>query len=282
MSTAIAPPPNASAAPQALDVLEPFPAYHYGDVPVAPDAGLDEERAAVAYEAVRGRLREVVGEPWPTQVAFGAPGRTIAAVASERRAALVVLGIGRHRVIDRLFGAETALQVLRAGDRPVLAVGPEADGVIRRAVVAVDFGAASERAAAIAHALLAPGGTLTLAHVRTRLEVSREAREAEPARGADDLLRRLAAALRHGTTGCDECGAARGRQDVTVGAVTLLGDPASEVLDYAARVGADLVAVGTRGPGLVERMLVGSVACDVLRETSARLPACSVLCAPGA
>jgi nucleotide-binding universal stress UspA family protein len=268
------------AAPQVLDVLQPLPSY--GEFPVPPTEEWEEERATAAYGAVRRQLESVVGDAWPTEVAFGPPARTIADVASERRAALVVLGIGRHGVFDRLFGTETALQVLRAGDRPVLAVGPEADGVIRRAVVAVDFGPAAARAAAIAHALLAPGGTLTLVHVRTRLEMSQpvwEAWDARAGRNASELLQRLAVGLRHGSTGCDECGAAR-RQDVTVGTVTLVGDPASEVLDYAARVGADLVAAGTHGPGLVERLLVGSVASEIVRLTSARLPGCSVLCCP--
>lgn len=269
------------AVPQVLDVLQPLPTY--GEFPVPPTQAIEQERAAAAYDAVRQQLAAVVGDAWPTQVAFGSPARTIADIASERDAALVVLGIGRHRVFDRLFGTETALQVLRAGDRPVLAVGPEADGVIRRAVVAVDFGPAAARAAAIAHALLAPGGTLTLVHVGSRLELREpawEAWEAEAGRHASELLQRLAVGLRHGTTGCAECGATP-RQDVTVGTVTLAGDPASEVLDYAARVGADLVALGTHGAGFVERIIVGSVATEVVRLTSARLPGCSVLCCPG-
>jgi nucleotide-binding universal stress UspA family protein len=283
------------AAPQALAVLEPFPTYG-GEAPLMPTDALEAERAAATYATVCRRIVDAVGAAWPTQVAFGPPARTIARVAEERGAAFVVLGIGRHRLVDRLLGSEMALRVLRSGERPVLAVGPEADGVYRRAVVAVDFAPASARAAAIALHLLAPGSTLSLVHVRTRLELSQplwDAWDAHASERAHEMLQRLAVALRNGTTGCDECGAhsaapnaapntapTAGRRDVTIGTATLVGDPAAEVLDYAERVGADLVAVGTHGPDLLERLLVGSTAADVVRLTSARLPGCSVLCCP--
>ncbi|AHG89455.1 UspA domain-containing protein [Gemmatirosa kalamazoonensis] len=219
---------------------------------------------------------------WPTRIVSAPSADAIAAVADEERASLVVLDIGRHRLYERLLGTETSLRVLRGGDRPVLAVGPEADGVFRRAVVALDFGAASLRAAAIAARLLAPGGILSLVHVKPRVELWEPGVVESPSGtpGLHGRLQRLAAALRHGTTGCEECGAGEARPDVRVGTATLVGDPAAELLDYAAHVGADLVAVGTRGAGFVERLLVGSVATDVIRGTSARLPGCSVLACP--
>jgi nucleotide-binding universal stress UspA family protein len=228
-------------------------------------------------------MAAVVGVAWPTEVVFGDPSDTIACVAEERGAALVVLGIGRHRLVDRVFGSETALRVMRSGDRPVLAVGPEADGVIRRAIVGVDFSAASLRAAAIAAQLVAFGGTLSLVHVRARADHSPPTWEGSGDAAADrtgELLRRFAVELRRGTTvdGRDACR----RRDLTIGTATLIGDPAAELLDYAEQVGAELVAVGTRGRGLVERLLVGSVATDVVRGVSARLLASSVLCCPEA
>ena len=45
------------------------------------------------------------------------------------------------------------------------------------------------------------------------------------------------------------------------------GDPAREILTYAADVAGDLVVVGTRGRSNVERLLVGSVALEVIRES---------------
>jgi nucleotide-binding universal stress UspA family protein len=39
-----------------------------------------------------------------------------------------------------------------------------------------------------------------------------------------------------------------------------IGDPSSALIDYCSRVGADLLVVGRRGAGMVERIVLGSVA----------------------
>jgi nucleotide-binding universal stress UspA family protein len=51
-------------------------------------------------------------------------------------------------------------------------------------------------------------------------------------------------------------------------AVMLRGGPSAELFDFADREDADLIAAGTRGVGLVHRMLVGSVATRLMRHTS--------------
>lgn len=55
-----------------------------------------------------------------------------------------------------------------------------------------------------------------------------------------------------------------------------LGDPRVAVLKEARRRGADLLALGTRGRSNLGRMLLGSVASEVLRTAT-----CDVLVAPG-
>lgn len=45
-----------------------------------------------------------------------------------------------------------------------------------------------------------------------------------------------------------------------------IGDPARMLVDYAGKVGADLLVVGQRGAGLIERMVVGSVANRVVHD----------------
>jgi nucleotide-binding universal stress UspA family protein len=50
------------------------------------------------------------------------------------------------------------------------------------------------------------------------------------------------------------------------------GDPASEIIRYAADAAIDLIVMGTHGRGGLERLLMGSVAEKVMREA-----ACSVL-----
>jgi hypothetical protein len=57
--------------------------------------------------------------------------------------------------------------------------------------------------------------------------------------------------------------------------VILSGDPAKELLTYAERTGADLIAAGSHGHGFVTRLVVGSVTTKLLRTA-----ACPVLVIP--
>jgi nucleotide-binding universal stress UspA family protein len=184
--------------------------------------------------------------------------RTVAQIARDRNARAIIMGIGRHAPMDRLLGEELTLQTLRLADCPVLAVAGSWTELPRRAVVAVDFSAASVRAAEEALALLADGGTLTLLHVRPSFdEMLRPASEVWI--GAHrQRLTELLDRLRH---------ALAAPADVTVETLVLAGDPAAEVLAYSARVGAPLVATGSTGRGFFARLVVGSVATQLLRAS---------------
>lgn len=48
--------------------------------------------------------------------------------------------------------------------------------------------------------------------------------------------------------------------DLEVDTAEELGDPAGKIIDLAEQTGADLLVIGRRGAGLVERMMMGSVA----------------------
>lgn len=48
----------------------------------------------------------------------------------------------------------------------------------------------------------------------------------------------------------------------------LQGIPADEICEFAKKQGADLIVVGTHGRGLIERVLLGSVAEKVVRNAS--------------
>jgi nucleotide-binding universal stress UspA family protein len=54
--------------------------------------------------------------------------------------------------------------------------------------------------------------------------------------------------------------------------VFLEGDPAQEIIQYAARAGMDLIVMGTHGRTGLDRLLMGSVAEKVMRDAT-----CSVL-----
>lgn len=83
----------------------------------------------------------------------------------------------------------------------------------------------------------------------------------EDAQGIRESLAALAAGVRESGI---ECQTGTGE-----------GNPGDEIVDYATRIGADLIVMGTHGRGGLSRMLLGSVAEKVLRATC-----CPVLVVP--
>jgi nucleotide-binding universal stress UspA family protein len=120
-------------------------------------------------------------------------------------------------------------------------------------------------------------------HVKPRPELGHEAWDAWDGaldRRLGELFQRLVVALRGAAPlPLAAAGTGGGRRDVTIGTAILVGDAAEELVDYAARVGADLVAVGTHG-GRGGRLLAGSVVGELVRRAAVELPDCSVLLAP--
>jgi nucleotide-binding universal stress UspA family protein len=250
--------------PHVVAVLEPLSAYYpeLGMAVLPPE--LVAEQEATLFDDVQRELQAVVdeGQSWPFQIVAGAPARTIARLAQDWDARLIIMGLGQHRPIDRVFGSETALQTIRAADRPVLAV-PEGFTVLpRHAVVAVDFSAASVRAVEEVVPLIGAGGTLTLVHVRPFFdELLRDAAESwnrAHNQRVTDLFQRIIAGLQLPAS-------------LTVQHVIPTGNPAETVLEFAERRGADLIGAGSSGAGFIERLRVGSVATQLLRRTMVTL-----------
>lgn len=201
----------------------------------------------------------------------GHPARTIARVAGDREARLVVLGIGRHGPLDRAFNRETALQVIRHARVPVLAVPSDARALPRRAVVAVDFSASSRAAARAALTLLGARGALYLVHVApqkglptSELDAFDTAWERDYREAAEEMLTSLESDL-------------AAPADVHVERVLRSGEPARELLELAEAEAIDLIATGNRGHGPFVRTIVGSVSTRVLRGAR-----CAVLVTPTA
>lgn len=216
--------------------------------------------------AVEAQLERVTGRPRAHAVSalVGNPAHTISRVAIERHAALVVVGLGRRGLSDRLFGDETALQLARISRVPVLAVPEHATPAPWHAVVAVDFGSLSERAAQGAIDTVGDEGIVELVHVTPFVREHPFAVEAEEpcARWAHAQLDALAERLVV-------------PPGVTLKHVVLSGRAAHDVLAYAKRAGANLIATGTHGRGFVARAVLGSVATSLLRGAE-----CAVLAVP--
>ncbi len=252
---------------EVLGVCPPTPGVAAGmDVLPAP-VELDELRRHGMLEDVRRAVSIAAAEhtSWPADVLVGTPSRVLAAEASRREATLLVMGIGRHNPLDRLFGAETTLATLRESTVPILAVGADFPDRPRHAVVGMDFSAASVVAAQLALRLIGPTGELSLVHVRPRFEhpsADWQAWDVEYGRTLPPLFEQLRAHLNAASS-------------VALETITVRGDAAPALLALAQQTNADLIAVGTQRHSLFERLMVGSVATRVLRTSQ-----CAVLAVP--
>jgi nucleotide-binding universal stress UspA family protein len=235
-------------------------------------AGIDREaweegRRQRQLAVVRQRLHQTVGVSAHFSVSAerGSPAPTIARVARERGAELVLVGIEAHGAPGRAQTEDAALQVTRTADVPVVAVPPDRALLPRRALVAMDFSEASVRAARAAILALTSGGSLTLAHVEPDVEFRELGKEGWGeiyARGVAGLFEQLAGELR--VPG-----------EVDVDTVVLRGDAPAVLLELAARGGFDLIAAGSQAAPWVEWHLTGSVSTSLLRGAR-----CAVLIAP--
>lgn len=242
-----------------LGVCEPTPLAPAvgGGVIAAPE--LDAMRQRAMLDDVRRSVSIAsTGDPdWRVDVLLGAPPETLALEAERRGASLLVMGIGRHNPLDRLLGTETTLATLRRARVPVLAVGTSFTPFPRHAVVGMDFSPASLRAAKLAVRLVGDAGRVTLVHVRPRFDhpsADWRAWDQEYGRTLTPLIADAVAQL-------------EAPSNVTVETVTVRGDPAPALLAYAQQSGADLLAIGTQRHGVLDRLLVGSVATRVIRNT---------------
>ena len=247
---------------EVVSVLEPQLAYGValGGMPVyLPE--IDETRRQVRTAAVLEYVAKFAeGDVPPVRIRFGGIAEEIADVAREVDATLVVVGAAPHQRLNHIIGGERAVHVLRSSSAPVLSVAPGFSALPQNIVVAVDFAPASVRAAQAALLLLAPGGTLTLLHVISPLLGDAPLRDAE-GRDPTDAVQTLFGRLR------DEL-RAYVPDDVTIETLIRTDVDIDGILAGGTAVDADLIAVGTHGPRLLERIFLGSVASSVLHSAS--------------
>jgi len=250
-----------------LTVLEPLPlvAADYGLL--LPPADTDDARRQALATRVRDQVGETVGPhaDWEIQVKDGDPAAVIARVAREAGARMIIAGIGHHDLLDRMFGGETALHTLRLSRVPVLAVAPSFEALPQRIAIAVDFSQPSIAAARAALRLVPSPAMVYLVHVAPRLELQPEAYAAwmsDYSEGVGPAFERVRAQL-----------------DIPAGipveTITLTGKPTKALLAFAKSANIDLVVTGSRGAGIVDRILVGSTATGLIRGAS-----CSILAVP--
>lgn len=253
------------ASVEVVAVTAPFPHAMPTGLQIAPPSLIDKANQQSVIELVRRQLAEVRGtDHWAIRATVGWPAESVVSVGQSWPASLIVMGLGKHGLANRLLGAETAVRVVRRSAAPVLAVPRDASRLPIRAVAAIDFTESSENAATLAAELLGPAGTLTLVHASVLVK------EAPPAGSLPDLY----------TTGArDKLDAIRERvQRGTkrrVQSLLVNDEVVDGLLDYVDIQGCDLLALGGHDMGLVDRFLLGSVRSRILRHAQ-----CAVLITP--
>jgi nucleotide-binding universal stress UspA family protein len=251
-----------------VTVIEPMPSVTGPDgLPLV--AGFTVESWEAREDAVLRRLSLVPahGEKREIDVRFGQAVAEIVRAAEEMEASVIVVDAAPNHRLRHTVSGRCATHVLRRTHIPVLSVSPGFSVLPRRAVAAIDFSPASVEAARVAIRLLAENGELTLLHVAPE---SSHPRMIAGENGDDTALNVMRSLERIGEELLPL--AASGtviRPRVTSGVVV------SEILWNADELEADLIAVGTHGPGIVERLFLGSVAGTVLE-----LAGTTVLAAP--
>lgn len=236
-------------------------------MPPLPMRYYEEERETLARELRRALTLDGTGRDLPNvDVLDGPAAQSIVDVAHDRDARVIVIGTGKHDAFGRFIYGERALDIVTLADRPVLIVPRDALArPVALAVVAVDFSAASLRAACAALPMLSAGAKLVLMHVRNvvpekgdyteRREFAAEHECEEKFKG---FLRRLPS-----------------MPGVVVETRYVHGDPAATIVALATSSAAGLIACGRAGHSFVQRILVGSVSSAIIRHAS-----CPVLVAP--
>ena len=220
------------------------------------DARVDPTDAAEQLALVKAQIERLFGDSVsvPIETRAGYPPAVISAYADTHESALLIVGIGRPRVLDRLSGDESALRLVRLSRTPVLVVAEGRATPPRRVIVGMDFTPTSVEAATLARELAAPDAGIVLAHVGT-----------PDGRAMPELgMRRMVETLQTGF-----CGRITSRM--------LRGDPATELLSLASEWSADALAIGMHGHGALDRVAIGPVAMRVVRCAN-----CSVIVTPRA
>lgn len=240
-----------------VSVLPPMSSYKFELKAHQPQSNVDELRRQLRD----GSVRDAIGpDPkradWTRQIMIGNSAEQIANVAEKRAADLIILGRSQRRGVDRLIAGETTLQVMRCSSVPVMVVEDEITKPTT-AVVAVDFGPASVRAARCAIDLLGADGTLYLVYVEEPIDLFPGAAIAPVAEHYPGevivYFRRMLEALRVPA-------------GIVGQTVMLNGSPAAAVEEFCDRVGADLLAAGTHGLSRVASFFLGSVSTGLVRR----------------
>lgn len=257
---------RSNAAVHVLSVLEPLPTMLTaadGMVLLPPD--FYEAREDSQRDLVRGQTRDFdPQEKWTVALRIGRPAEAIVSFAHAQNADIIIVGANKHSVIGRVFGEETAMEIARLSDVPLLVASPTMTRLPHRVVVAMDLESDGLQCAPKAVELLADTPSISCAHVKPRAEFL-GVDWASYDSGYEIAMRERFKSIEK------EMNAVHLRPDLIV----LHGDPARELTDFADYCKAELLVVGVKRRRGRIRSLGGRIASRIIRQAE-----CSVLVVP--
>jgi nucleotide-binding universal stress UspA family protein len=218
----------------------------YGGDPTTMLNVLEQDEREILAEALARAQKAAV--PATTISLQGGIAEQIVAIANERRVEAIVMGTHGRRGIDRFVSGSVAESVVRTAPVPVFVINETfakgtAGGPFRRIFVAADGSEPASAAAHVAIALAAADGA--------QVVFCNVLAEKENSPVAFDVAQKLAK-----------------DQGVDSGTLLVHGrDPAEVLIASAESSHADLIAIGTHGRGGFNRLVLGSVADGVIRNS---------------
>lgn len=256
---------HATAQVHVLSVIEPMPILlptGQGMI-VSPD--LDKSREESVTRIVGEQVRKFdLDRKWTLDILLGRPAKTIVDFAREQQATLIIIGANRHGFFGRMLGEETAMEIARLSDIPLLIASSDFARLPHRVVVSMDLSAEGLQLAPETLTSIVEKSSISCVHVKPRSEIL----------GIDwaDLDSEYELAMRERFGQLE-----RAFEDFGLRAelVTLHGDPAREIADFASYSKAELIVVGVKRRRGRARAVGGRMAGKIVRHAD-----CSVLIVP--
>ena len=226
---------------------------------------LDDAAYAILAEAAT-RATDA-GVAATTELLDGRPAHAIVKLARERSVDAIVLGTRGKRVLDRVLMGSTADGVLRRSNLPTFVVPPgmgDAEPTFARILVAIDDSDPSDAGAAFARDFAkAQSALLLYCGVAETGDLFDKASTYgyDPTSMLEELRATTSALV------AEHVYLARANQIATE-IVIADGDPAEQILKFAISRNVGLIVMGTHGRRGLRRLIVGSVAESVVRQST--------------
>jgi nucleotide-binding universal stress UspA family protein len=184
----------------------------------------------------------------------------VSALASESDMGLIVLGAQGNGFLSQPLVGSTVSRILHTSRKPVLVVKRPPRDAYSRVLVAADFSPVSEATVRLAHAI-APGAEIILMHA---FEEPIFEETLEYGDGGEQITERY---RERAHRELQQLAAAAGLSASEFSVLVIRGDAKREIIANMDKFGCDLVVMGKHGSGVIDELLLGSVANRVLTDS---------------